>query len=265
MEVPDVKERLETYPMLLGSRMHYAYAGKTQADFPGYQERSNAYGTAAIQTIRDTIESPAPQFVDHMRLVATFCLTERMWRAQLEFTEMVLEAGEHCIIGFWATDYPKARTLDTLCSGTINAALLTRDPHKEDFPFHFHYDEVQNKDSELYRYIDAQQEMVDARRDEMRIPRHTSANLSRTLWCIYLLDFTPRDISIVRKKFPQARLIGITTPDKKNDDDAILATMKKFREQQLNDQRQQKQGDQRQQQQGNQRQQSKKTEQKKKE
>lgn len=232
MQDPDVKERLETYPMLLGSRMHYAYAGRSQADFPGYQERSNGYGNASIQTIKDTIETPAPQFVDHMRLVATFCLTERMWRTQLEFTEMVLEAGEHSIIGFWAKDYPKARTLDTLCSATINAALFTREPRKEDFPFHFHYDEIQNKDSGLYKYIETQQEMVDARRNEMHIPRDSSANLSRTLWCIYLLDFTPRDISIVHKKFPHARIVGITTPDKKNDDDAILATMHRFKQEQ---------------------------------
>ena len=239
MQAPDVKERLETYPMLLGSRMHYAYAGRSQADFPGYQERSNDYEGAAIQTIRDTIESPAPQFVDHMRLVATFCLTERMWRAQLEFTEMVLEAGEHSIIGFWAKDYPKARTLDTLCSATINAALFTREPHKQDFPFHFHYDEIQDKESSLYKYIDKQQEIVDARREEMRIPKHTSANLARSLWCIYLLDFTPRDVSIVHKKFPHARIIGITTPDSKNDDDAILKTMHRFRREQMAAQKQQ--------------------------
>lgn len=225
-------EQMTSHPMIPGSIMHYVHAVRSQADLPGYQELANRYTAVALRTIQNTIGTATPQFIDHMRMVNIFSLTERGWRAQLEFTELVLDAGEHSVIGFWAPDYPKARTLDTLCSGTINAALLTREPHKADFPFHFHYDEVKDDNSPLFAYVRAQQEVVESQRHKMRLPAVSSDHLSRSLWCIYMLDFTPADITVVRGKFPQARIVGITSPDKNNDEDAILALRQRIRLQQ---------------------------------
>lgn len=235
----DADGHMASHPMIPGSIMHYAHAAKSKFDFDGYAETEQRYTAAAVQTIRNTINTATPQFIDHMRLVNTFALTERMWRAQLAFTELVLEAGEHSVIGFWAPDYPKARTLDTLCSATINAALLTRNPLKEHFPFHFHYDEVKDDDSDLFRYVKKQQAIVEDRRNEMRLPKDSSDHLSRLLWCIYMLDFTPADITVVRGKFPQARIVGITTPTRGNDEDAILALQARIRMVQLQQQQQQ--------------------------
>lgn len=245
----DGDERMESHPMIPGSIMHYAHAAKCKADFEGYQETEKKYTVAAVRTIANTIGTSTPQFVDYMRLVNTFAITERMWKAQLSFTELVLEAGEHSVIGFWAPDYPKARTLDTLCNATINAALLTREPHKEHFPFHFHYDEVKDDNSDLFKYVRQQQAIVEARRTEMRLPKESSTHLSQLLWCIYMLDFTPADITVVRGKFPQARLVGLTTPTSGNDEDAILAAKARIRmAQQLEQQRREKSRQQQQQQ-----------------
>jgi hypothetical protein len=58
--------------------------------------------------------------------------------------------------------------------------------------------------------------------------REQKETMNRDPGCFYLLDFAPRDIFIVRAKFPGVRIVGITVPGPQSEADIvkILATKK---------------------------------------
>lgn len=199
------------------SLMHYAYAAESQADFPLYAERLARYQEWAGKSLAAAEETETmPILVNYPEILNIISVEERKWKVQLEFTELVMENGAHChIVGYWAKTHPKARTLDTLCSRTAYARLLTRSPHPG-LEFNHHYEEVQDLTSRFHRTLT----------DWKRV---ATPEIQTGLACLYLLDFTPRDIVLVNARFPGTRIVGLTTPAPDDRDGKMIATILKAR------------------------------------
>ncbi len=190
---------LVEYPLLEEgtSLMHYAGAAKSADDFPNYRDRMAKYQHWAERGFDATAHDPrrVPVLLDYPQLISVFCTQERYWRTQIEFSEMVMEHADKHILGYWALDFPSARTLDTLCSRSAYSRVLSREP-REGLEFHHHYDELANPQSRFYKCI----------ADWKKV------NPKAGLACVYLMEFLPRDVRLVHGRFPLARIIGITTP-----------------------------------------------------
>lgn len=191
------------------SLMHYAFAAKTQTDFPGYGERLTKYQRWAeegFDTTAASDEARVPFLMDYVQFLNLVSVQERHWRIQVEFSEMVMEYAEKHVMGYWADSMPSTRTLDTLCSRTAYARVLSREPH-DGLEYNHHYDEVNNPQSRFYKCI------ADWKK----------ANPKAGLACLYLMEFTPRDVRALHARFPKTRIVGITTPRRNGADAKEIA------------------------------------------
>ena len=151
---------------------------------------------------------------------------ERHWLHHVEFIEWAMQYAECDIIGFWARGHLKSQTLNKLCQHTAYAVLLTPEPNKG-LLFNHHYDEFGKEGSPLELKL-AGFRADNKKKLQMRIIKTDGPGIN----CFYLLDFTNKQLAAVHRRFPTVRIIGITTPDHSNDDEAILAQMHKLSTQQ---------------------------------
>lgn len=181
-------EELKTHPLLPGSALHY-FVTPRERHFEGYTSKlaeMEALGKAGFDK---TATRDCPLFIDTPELLNIQLTQERMWAAQWTFTRLCIENPTVDRIGYWYSEAPKSRTLDTLCSRTEKAYMLSTKPHLR-LDYNHHYNELGNEQSRLMRKI-----------KEMGVS------------AFFLLDFDERTLVIIRSRYPQAWIVGIKTPD----------------------------------------------------
>jgi hypothetical protein len=209
------EEEMGEYPLLPEtSRMHYFSAPSNQDDYPGYKEDLRKWGEWSQSGLNATADRSTPVLLNYVEVLNIRVEEERKLRYERAFTELVIRRATKDIIGFWYQGGPRQRVLDTLCSRTAFARLITRKPHPG-LEFNHSYEEIGDETSRLNVWI-----------------RDAKSKQGRDVGCFYLLDFAPRDIFIIRAKFPTARIVGITVPGPTSEADIvkILATKKRIAE-----------------------------------
>jgi hypothetical protein len=199
----------DAYPLLPDtSVMHYFWPPTCQEDYPGYKDKLLQYGAWNDRALNVTADRKTPVCLNFVELLNIDVDQERQVRFEVAFKELVMRRPEKDVIGFWYKGGPRVRALDILCSRTAFGRMLTRKPNAQ-LEFNHGYEEVADETSRLNVWI----------REQRAIGREPG--------CFYLCDFAPRDVFIIRSKFPGIRIVGIACPSAASDADIvkILATV----------------------------------------
>lgn len=219
------EEEIHEYPLLAGNSIMHFYSSPTgPEDFPGSGEREKRWQELAehstIETDDPTRNHRAPQIFAAEKLSSIHSIQERHWAAQLEFIEEVLQNPKKHVIGYWSSQGQKARTLDTLCTCNKYAAVMTRNPIPQ-IGFHCDYKSLWEKVLEEPSNLTDKFDQIMCARKNIK-PEPKKANLDKfdelckkhggRLATVYLLDFSPMDLELVRLTYPEVRIVGLTTP-----------------------------------------------------
>ena len=215
-----IDEELLEYPILpRTSKMHYFSTPCTESDMPGYRARLKKWQKWSEKGFSDLSNPGNKQralvMVNFAEMCNIFGTKERMWSAQVEFTDMVIEHAAFDVLAYWYRGLHYAyseNTLNTLCSRTARAAMLVRkvDPVAT---WQHHYDELVDMGSQFHQKAKYFSEM----HQQLAGLGHIQTELS----VIYMLDYTPKDVFKVRALFPRVRIVGIAVPGPDNDKEML--------------------------------------------
>lgn len=215
-------EEETVYPILPStSRMMYFSDAMGPTDVPEYLPRVAKWENWCLRGMVETstpVSTRAPFCMIQFRAMCrSYSCLDRDLKAQVEFTELVLEDVTKDVIGYFVQSELPQRILNTLCCHQMNCVLmLTRKPNPQ-FPWQHSYEDLSDKSSRLHTYAAGFAAQV--------VPHPvTGAPIQFELSCVYMLDFTPMDVFKVRSMYPRARIVGICTPGP-GADEAILKTL----------------------------------------